>query len=592
MNDKLDLNIGLLHDRFLTFKKLYIGENASNFNSLSLPTSKEYEKAVYNIKFGQHIQSGLIPFILPREKAPPIPVNPTRIDVLQYYIDGIAALIVAKSLHCNQERFSKIITIYLSVCALMIEKLSFALKQQQQEQQLLQPPNINNSIIQQLDIPLIIHFKKELECLKQLRSIFISSPQPLAYADAQPHIILSYQRYLFSLLHCGHWTLQGPSDLEKLNYSNKIYENLQILVQKNPNIPTFRYSFGSFCYSFFKYHQVVYRIDSLQFFNFKNDHSFDPKIYSILNDLLNQSNRSYLVEFEKDPINNPEYWFVYAKTCCLLGIEEKAQSWIQLFINDAFNRIERANLVRTDPDIAPYSSKSWYKELMSSIDSEQKRLSEQEIRREQEKQKQQQVQQENNQSLYNEFKQKQIIEGCAPKYMNNDSLLISSVILLSMTQPKESKEAEIAKQRLSERLDLYMLQNSKEIPGDGNCQMHALSDQIFDDLNHSQDVRKTIVDWLRKNKDFSFPNGATLCQFVNGSWEDYCNEMSKNGIWGDHLTLLAAAEIYKAKISIISSVESTSHFFIEIIPTKIENTKVFLLSHYSEFHYGSLCFKP
>ncbi|EGC31761.1 hypothetical protein DICPUDRAFT_156339 [Dictyostelium purpureum] len=169
-----------------------------------------------------------------------------------------------------------------------------------------------------------------------------------------------------------------------------------------------------------------------------------------------------------------------------------------------------------------------------------------------------------------------------------DLSLVNSNGRLSL-DPTPLNETEKAYIRLNERIELYQLMPKKEIPGDGNCQMHALSDQIFGDLEHSVIIRNNIVDWLRQNKGFYLPNGETLSDFVTtNSWEEYCDSMSKNGTWGDHLTLVAAAEIYKKNISIISSVESQSSSFIEITPSiKCENG--ILLSHFSEFHYGSLC---
>ncbi|EGC34334.1 hypothetical protein DICPUDRAFT_79899 [Dictyostelium purpureum] len=146
--------------------------------------------------------------------------------------------------------------------------------------------------------------------------------------------------------------------------------------------------------------------------------------------------------------------------------------------------------------------------------------------------------------------------------------------------------------RLYDRLELYNLENSRDIPGDGNCQMYALSDQIFGDLNHGPEIRRAIVAWLRNNKNFTLKNGAKLCQFANtNNWDRYCDRMSRNGTWGDHLTLLAASELLKSQITIISSVQSESGSLIEIIPSSIHNSREILLSHHAK-HYGSLRSKP
>ncbi|EGC29309.1 hypothetical protein DICPUDRAFT_159121 [Dictyostelium purpureum] len=159
---------------------------------------------------------------------------------------------------------------------------------------------------------------------------------------------------------------------------------------------------------------------------------------------------------------------------------------------------------------------------------------------------------------------------------------------LSSTQPLKLNETQMAEIRLKERIQLYSLMVRREIPGDGNCQIHSLSDQIYGDLCHSRLIRSNIAQWLRNNKDFKLPNGASLSNFVSeASWEDYCSNMSKNGTWGDHLTLVAAAELYKTNITIISSVASQNSFFIEIKP-RIKSDRNIILSHFSEFHYGSL----
>jgi len=166
-------------------------------------------------------------------------------------------------------------------------------------------------------------------------------------------------------------------------------------------------------------------------------------------------------------------------------------------------------------------------------------------------------------------------------------LPVSSGIL--QAQPEEENEyVKKQKLRLQERLELYQLKPKREIPGDGNCQMHAISDQLYDTIEKSKDVRKTVVDWLRKNKNWKLPNESILHEFVHDRpWEEYCEMMEKDGCWGDHLTLLAASEIHGAVISIMSSVEG-DNFITEIHPTAKKTNKVLLLSHYAEFHYGSL----
>jgi hypothetical protein len=161
---------------------------------------------------------------------------------------------------------------------------------------------------------------------------------------------------------------------------------------------------------------------------------------------------------------------------------------------------------------------------------------------------------------------------------------------LGLFQPVINNIHNEAKNRLNERLSLYGVKALREIPGDGNCQMYSLSDQLCGNLNHSKYIRRTLVKWLQKNSEIPLSNGCTLKDFVHDlSWENYCAKMLKEGEWGDHLTLIAASEVFKTKIIIISSIPG-DNFVIDINPTfsQIRDDRTIILSHYAEFHYGSV----
>ena len=61
-----------------------------------------------------------------------------------------------------------------------------------------------------------------------------------------------------------------------------------------------------------------------------------------------------------------------------------------------------------------------------------------------------------------------------------------------MQQLKEAKE------RLQARLTLYQMKE-RPVPGDGNCQMPSLSDQLFQSFMYAGAIRANIVAWLRRN---------------------------------------------------------------------------------------------
>lgn len=150
---------------------------------------------------------------------------------------------------------------------------------------------------------------------------------------------------------------------------------------------------------------------------------------------------------------------------------------------------------------------------------------------------------------------------------------------------------EAAHARLMFRLEAAGMKQKSVIPGDGNCQFHSISDQLFDSLEQSAWVRDQIVSWLKTHGDWELPeNGAQLQAFAMDDWESYCNHMAKPGIWGDHLTLTAAAQRFGVRIVLFSSIED-NHYVTEYVPTVITSPKVLYLCHYAEYHYGSVCHK-
>ncbi|KAE9461263.1 hypothetical protein C3L33_06837, partial [Rhododendron williamsianum] len=118
-------------------------------------------------------------------------------------------------------------------------------------------------------------------------------------------------------------------------------------------------------------------------------------------------------------------------------------------------------------------------------------------------------------------------------------------------------EATLDHQRLLDRLQLYEL-IEMNIQGDGNCQFRALSDQFYRTPEHHKFVRQEVVNQLK-----SCPE--VYEGYVPMAYGDYLKKMSKNGEWGDHVTLQAAADSYGVKILVITSFKDTC--YIEILPS-------------------------
>jgi len=289
--------------------------------------------------------------------------------------------------------------------------------------------------------------------------------------------------------------------------------------------------------------------------------------------LLEKAYKSY--SFSTQLLSFPDYLSALARVCVLLDRESECQQWLRMWVS---SHATDPLVVLDDIDFDKYRAKKWFYDVADSVVP--KTAS--------------QLYAVPSSSAFDEKKYN----------MLQNSLLESGFSMKKLLElinwlPISSGQSQIRaddgneytrkqKERLQQRLELYQLKPKREIPGDGNCQMHAISDQLYDTISKSADIRKMVVDWLQKNRDWQLPNGAIFHQFVHDrKWEDYCAAMAKDGCWGDHLTLLAISEMFGAQISIFSSVEG-DNFITEIHPTTKKLNKVLLLSHYAEFHYGSL----
>jgi hypothetical protein len=153
-----------------------------------------------------------------------------------------------------------------------------------------------------------------------------------------------------------------------------------------------------------------------------------------------------------------------------------------------------------------------------------------------------------------------------------------------------------------ERMD-YRLKShgfiEKKMIGDGNCMFRAISDQLSlhskSNFDHKQ-VRREIVNWLRKNESFPLDNsGSTLSHFLDleqhSDWNSYCSDMERDSVWGDHISLVAASECFNSRIHVLSSVKigPNDSPMTVIEPKKMNKDTINLyLSHWHENHYNSM----
>ncbi|XP_065871058.1 OVARIAN TUMOR DOMAIN-containing deubiquitinating enzyme 9 [Euphorbia lathyris] len=143
--------------------------------------------------------------------------------------------------------------------------------------------------------------------------------------------------------------------------------------------------------------------------------------------------------------------------------------------------------------------------------------------------------------------------------------------------PSEDEEVS-DHQRLLDRLKLYDLVENK-VQGDGNCQFRALSDQLYRSPEYHKVVRDRINFQLTSQPE-------KYDGYVPMAYGDYLKKMSKNGEWGDHVTLQAAADSFGVKIFVLTSFKDTC--YIEILPHTVMSERVIFLSFWAEVHYNSI----
>jgi len=171
------------------------------------------------------------------------------------------------------------------------------------------------------------------------------------------------------------------------------------------------------------------------------------------------------------------------------------------------------------------------------------------------------------------------------------SIVIGMVTEVGKAKKKfeiDNAKNEENRNRLNERLKLCKLKEKRVIPGDGNCQFASISDQLYNEIDRASEIRKDAINWLLNNRNWKLSNGACISDFAHDQcWDEFCNELARNGIWGNHLTLVAVCEHYGIPIKVISSIEGES-YLINIEPKVKKSPKMILLSHYADYHYGSV----
>ncbi|XP_010423600.1 PREDICTED: uncharacterized protein LOC104708694 [Camelina sativa] len=159
----------------------------------------------------------------------------------------------------------------------------------------------------------------------------------------------------------------------------------------------------------------------------------------------------------------------------------------------------------------------------------------------------------------------------------NQMIPIAHVPKINGELPSEDEQIS-DHERLFQRLQLYGLVENK-IEGDGNCQFRSLSDQLYRSPEHHNFVREQVVNQLAYNREM-------YEGYVPMAFNDYLKAMKRNGEWGDHVTLQAAADWFGVRMFVITSFKDTC--YIEILPHFQKSNRLICLSFWAEVHYNSI----
>ena len=137
-----------------------------------------------------------------------------------------------------------------------------------------------------------------------------------------------------------------------------------------------------------------------------------------------------------------------------------------------------------------------------------------------------------------------------------------------------------------------------DVPGDNNCQFHAIADQL-ESIGvtgwSALKLRQKAVKWLQDNEKREMDDGnvgeQTFLKDAVGvdDWAEYVEKMCIHGeTWGDEATLLALSALFRISIVVVSSLPG--NYTHEVKPPKfwnLDHKGTIYLGHYHEFHYTS-----
>ncbi|VVB02693.1 unnamed protein product [Arabis nemorensis] len=137
------------------------------------------------------------------------------------------------------------------------------------------------------------------------------------------------------------------------------------------------------------------------------------------------------------------------------------------------------------------------------------------------------------------------------------------------------------RERLLDRLE-WEGYTEKKVKSYGNCQFRALADQLYQNSDSHKRVRQEIVKQLKLHPK---PDKGLVDKMEYVS--EYVKNMSNDSVWGDEVTLRAAADVYLVKIVVITSIKEYP-LFVVLPKSQKQPDKVIYLSYLDGVHYNSV----
>jgi OTU domain-containing protein 3 len=131
-----------------------------------------------------------------------------------------------------------------------------------------------------------------------------------------------------------------------------------------------------------------------------------------------------------------------------------------------------------------------------------------------------------------------------------------------------------------------------DIEADGNCLFRSISDQLYHDFgNNHAEIRDEICNFMEGHKDeFSLflvlDDEDAKDEEDAADFEEYIQNMRKDGEWGGNLELVAAARMYRRNITVYSA--NLSAFTIEHGSDKQSAGPDLMVTFHDNDHYNSV----